>query len=136
MPGRAGSTFPIRNETGPPGRRYIAHQGQEDAMKRLLLIACAALPLAACTTYGPGYGPGPAVAYDGYYDDYYGPIYDGYWGDDGAFFYRTGAHGHYRRGDGAHFRHDMNGFSGGNMGHFHPMHGMGPSGMHGGGGHR
>jgi hypothetical protein len=100
-------------------------------MKRLLLALCATLPLAACATYGGP--PGPAVAYDGYYDDYYGPIYDGYWDDGGAFFYRTSNHGHYRRGDPNHFRHDMNG--GGDMSHFHPMHGMGPGGPHGGGGH-
>ena len=101
-------------------------------MKRLLLIACATLPLAACAAYGPGYGPpGPALAYDGYYDDYYGSIYDGYWGDGGAFFYRTGARGRYRRGDAAYFRHDMNGF-GGDASHFHPMHGMGTGGLHAG----
>jgi hypothetical protein len=26
------------------------------------------------------------VAYDGYYDDFYGAIYDGYWGDEGFYY--------------------------------------------------
>jgi len=57
-----------------------------------------------------------SVDYDGYYDDYYGPVADGYWGTDGAFYY-TDAIGHpYRRGDAAHFRHDA-------AEGFHAMHG-------------
>jgi hypothetical protein len=43
----------------------------------------------------------PAV-YDGYYDDYYGPFDDGYWGDGGAFCYLHGADG-FRRDEGNHF---------------------------------
>jgi hypothetical protein len=91
----------------------------------MLLALCATLPalaLSACYDDGyyggVGYAGGP-YGYDGYYDDYYGPIYDGYWGDDGAFYYRgSNRDRHFHRGNPAHFRHDGNG--GGN---FHPMHG-------------
>jgi len=94
-------------------------------MKSLILAICAALPLAACTTYGGGHGAvGASFAYDGFYDDYYGPIYDGYWGDGDVFYYRTAHRGHYVRDDSHHFYHDMNTAPAG--GHFHPMHVMGP----------
>jgi hypothetical protein len=102
-------------------------------MKRLLLALCATLPmlsLGACYDdgyYGVGYAGGP-YGYDGYYDDYYGPVYDGYWGVDGYFYYRGNDHDrHFHRGDGSHFRHDQGG-----AGNFHPMHGaLNPgSGMH------
>jgi hypothetical protein len=92
-------------------------------MKRLWIAAAIALPslaLGACATgYGEVYAGGP-YGYDGYYDDFYGPIYDGYWGSDGFFYYRSG-HGdrHFRRGDTSHFVR-------GNAqpgGHFHEMHG-------------
>ncbi|HEX7710323.1 MAG TPA: hypothetical protein VF418_05250 [Sphingomonadaceae bacterium] len=94
----------------------------------LLTIALAALPLAGCVTddYGSGYGYrdgyydggrygrgyyGDRYGYDdGYYgspydvwyDGYYGPIEDGYWGGDGYFWYSSGRD--WRRGDGNHFR--------------------------------
>ena len=71
-------------------------------MKLLIatLAASAALGLAACESdgyYDGGggfsagyYGHGPRyVWYDGWYDNFYGPVYDGYWGPGGAFFYRT-----------------------------------------------
>jgi hypothetical protein len=75
------------------------------------LVAGAALLTTACAD-GGYYRHGPvAVAYDGYYDDAYGPFYDGYWGDDGFFYYSTGPGGHYRRDNAHHFRHDnFNGF--------------------------
>ena len=56
---------------------------------------------AGCADYSVGYyGPGPVadIEYDGYYDGYYGQIYDGYWGDNGVFFYRTGEGGRWSRG--------------------------------------
>jgi len=95
-------------------------------MPKFLLGAGAALILAGCA--GPGY-VGGGVAYDGYYDNAYGPIYDGYWDDGGVFFYRSHRHGHYIRDAGGHFRHDaMNGY--------HPMHVTGPAFRgHGPGGH-
>lgn len=95
-------------------------------MKRLLIVLCAtlpAIPLAACAGgYGYGGGVGYAAtpyAYNGYYDDYYGQIYDGYWGDDGGFYYRRGAHERsFRRGDPAHFNQ-----SSAPGEHFHQMQG-------------
>jgi hypothetical protein len=79
---------------------------------RKMLIALGAAGLAmtvsACADYG--YGPhrgGPeAMAYDGYYDDFYGPFYDGYWGDDGAFWYTLGEGRPFVRDEHGHFRHD------------------------------
>jgi len=109
------------------------------AVKKTFLIAlagvAAALPLAGCVSdgyYGGPAGPGP-IAYDGFYDDYYGPIYDGYWGDGDAFYYRTSEHGRWRHDAGGHFRHDMGQpMRGGHA--FHPMHGnfTPPMGGHGG----
>jgi hypothetical protein len=98
-----------------------------------LSVACAALPLAGCV--GEGYGSGGVAigygspyAYDGFYDDYYGPIYDGYWGGDGFFYYRrnAGEHG-FRRGDAHHFARAAPA-----QGHFHAIQGtMTPQrGMH------
>lgn len=80
-------------------------------MKKLLLALCATVPalsLGACATdYGYGYGPsyyGGPYSYAGYYDGFYGPIYDGYWGNDNYFYYRGGIGDRaYRRGDHAHF---------------------------------
>ena len=76
------------------------------------LLAAACLPLGACVdgyAYGGGpvaYGPGPYL-YDGWYDGYYGPVYDGYWGTDGYFYYRHGGGDRaYIRGDRGHFRRD------------------------------
>jgi hypothetical protein len=112
--------------------------------KKLLIALAATLPLAACAGYYGG-PVGPGVAYDGYYDDYYGPINDGYWGDGDVFYYRNHAHGRYVADRSGHFRHDMGAPGnpggpgpGGPGGHgFHPMHGMGPGpgGPHGGRGH-
>ena len=94
-------------------------------MKRFSLPLCAtlaAVSLSACAgdygVNGAGYGAGP-YAYEGFYDDSYGPIYDGYWGDDGGFYYRNGEHDRrFRRGDSAHF--SRSGAPGAN---FHPMRG-------------
>jgi len=76
------------------------------------LLACSALalvaaPLAAC---GGNYGvrvaysvPAPIV-YDGWYDGYYGPVHDGYWGTDGYFYFRHAeGEGAFTRGDRDHF---------------------------------
>jgi hypothetical protein len=79
-------------------------------MRHLLTASAAVVLVAGCADYGMGYGYGPGpvadVEYDGYYDGAYGPIYDGYWGDNGAFFYRNSASGRYRRADAAHVRRD------------------------------
>jgi len=93
----------------------------------------AALSLGACTSYyGPaGYGPGNGVAYyehspmgfDGYYDDAYGPFYDGYWGD-GGFYYSTGEGHPYQLDHSNHFRREQ-------AEGFHNVHGGMHSGAHG-----
>jgi len=97
------------------------------------LLALCTVPLAGCAddyAYGGGvaYGPGP-YAYDGWYDGYYGPIYDGYWGSDNYFYYRRGGGDRaYIRGDGGHFRHDAPG----GEHHYQPLRGSmtPPQGVH------
>ena len=75
------------------------------AIKIILVSSVAAALLCGCAEgYGYGYGGPAVVAYDGYYDDYYGPIYDGYW-EGGVFFYRNNEGEGFRRGDAQHFRH-------------------------------
>ena len=60
----------------------------------VLAAGVASLAVAACDDgsmrpYGGGYYSNAPYAggwaYDGWYDGYYGPIYDGYWGNDGNF---------------------------------------------------
>lgn len=117
-------------------------------MKKLLLALCATVPalsLGACATdygdgrYGSAYYGGP-YSYTGYYDGFYGPIYDGYWGRDNYFYYRGGVGDRaYRRGDRTHFSRSA--ASGGNwqrmQGTMTPSSGMTmPQFRHGGGGGR
>jgi hypothetical protein len=107
-------------------------------MKRILLAAAGVLALSGCAEgyYDGGYGfGGGGVAY---YDDFYGPFYDGYWGRDNTYYYRNGRHGAWTRDEGRHFRrgpdqgyHGVHGH-GGFMG-FH--HGPRPRGPHPGGPH-
>ena len=71
-----------------------------------IAVAAVSLSLAACET-SMGHGDHYAYGYaDGYYDDAYGPFYDGYWGPDSAFYYRNGPTGDYVRDSGNHFRRD------------------------------
>jgi len=100
----------------------------------LILAAGAALVmLAGCETgpYGPGpgyYGPVGDIEYDGWYDGFYGPVYDGYW-RGGHFWYRD-AEGHpFRRDTANHFAHEAHGPS------FQHIHGTAHIGG-GGGAHR
>lgn len=91
-----------------------------------ILAAGAALLLTACAD---GYGHHASFAQadyvDGYYDDFYGPVDTGYWGDDGAFMY-WGPDRQFHHDDAGHFRR-------GTTQGFHSFHGhMG----HPGGGHR
>ena len=83
------------------------------------LAASALLALAGCVSPGPG--PGGPVYYDGYYDGSYGPLYDGYWGDDNFFYYSGGAGRPFVRDEGHHFQ--RNAAAGFNS--FHQAH-MGP----------
>jgi hypothetical protein len=94
-------------------------------MRRLLIALFATVPVLALSGCAGGYGigsdayAGGPYAYDGFYDDHYGAIYDGYWGDDGGFYYRSGQHDrHFRRGDASHFSR-----SGAQGGRFHSMQG-------------
>ncbi|MES1198516.1 MAG: hypothetical protein ABUS48_00855 [Pseudomonadota bacterium] len=76
-------------------------------MKKLataLALSSALLLLPACVDYGYGYGGGSS--YSGYYDNYYGSVYDGYWGPDSVFYYRTAPTGVFVRDDARHFRRD------------------------------
>lgn len=117
-----------------------------------LALTGSALALSGCVTDGYGYGGdyagvtwGAPYAYDGWYDGYYGDIYDGYWGGDGYFYYRHGPDDHgFHRADRNHFAHDAP-HGGGHgfrqmQGQFHPQQGMnmprfqGGGGGHGGGG--
>jgi hypothetical protein len=77
-------------------------------MKRLvplvLTLAVTGAGLAACTsTYVP-YAYGYA---NGYYDNFYGPFSNGYWGPDGVFYYQKYKDWDYLRDQGGHFRHEM-----------------------------
>ena len=106
-------------------------------MKLALLGAVAALCLSACA-YGPGLGPGP-MGFDAYYDGAYGPFDDGYWGDDGGFYYASGPDHHFLRDEGHHFSHvAANGMNGvhfrGGVDHTGAPHFSG--GGHAGGGDR
>ena len=68
--------------------------------------------------YGYDYGP-PAVGFEAFYDDAYGPFYDGYWANDG-FYYRSSNQEAYHRDAGGHFRREAsNGF--------HPVTGHAPA---------
>jgi hypothetical protein len=101
-------------------------------MKRFFNLLATPLALVSAGTLGgcvtDGYGHGgysvgigyaDAYPYDGYYDGFYGSVYDGYWGNDGYFYYRGNANDRrFRRGDHAHF-----GRQPGNGGHWQPMRG-------------
>jgi hypothetical protein len=100
--------------------------------------AAAAALLAGCggNYYGGG-GVGVNAGYvgpvalddcGGYYDDFYGPIDDGCWADDGAFWYRGHGESGWHRDAGGHFGHAA-------AGNMHEMHPTGPGhGYHFGGG--
>ena len=89
-------------------------------MRNLILsatvLALGATGIAACSSYyGDGYYAGGNYPsryyggygyYDGYYDDFYGPVSYGYWGPDNYFYYSTTFSGPYIRDDARHFRRD------------------------------
>jgi hypothetical protein len=75
-------------------------------MRKMLIAAALGgmLILPACAGgayYGAGYGGA-----DVYYDSYYGPYTDGYWGPDDFFYYR-GGDGRFIRDENHHFQHRM-----------------------------
>ena len=76
-----------------------------------LALGLATAGLTACASdygygYGGGYGYSRYAYYDGYYDDYYGPVSYGYWGPDNYFYYSTTVSGPYIRDDAQHFRRE------------------------------
>jgi hypothetical protein len=79
-------------------------------MKRLvsgLSLAAAIAALTACGGNQPNAPASPMYTaggtYDAYYDNAYGPIYDGYW-SNGAFVYRTAPDQPYQQDTAGHFR--------------------------------
>ena len=81
-------------------------------IRQLMFAGAAVVVLAGCADYGVGYyggggyyGPVADVDYDGYYDGFYGPVYEGYWNNN-VFFYRNGDNDRWRRGDATHFRRE------------------------------
>jgi hypothetical protein len=107
-------------------------------VNRLATIICAA-SLTALTAACAGQGTSLAYAdgggpYDGFYDGYYGPFNDGYWGGDG-FFYNSDGFGGFLPDRGNHFRHTGgSGFHGIHTGGGQHGSGGGGGGNHGGGG--
>ncbi len=83
-------------------------------MKKFLVAACAigaALLTSACADDSYNRHGSMAVAYSGYYDDAYGPFYDGYWGGDEGHGYSAMTGQQVSRDEAHHFRHDhFNGY--------------------------
>lgn len=75
-------------------------------------LALAVLPLSGCADdygYHRGYvGYRAYPVYYGWYDGFYGPVYDGYWGEGGYYYYRMNRHDRWRRDDDRHFRAEAN----------------------------
>lgn len=70
-------------------------------MKPALIAMAAALALSGCASYGgPGYYDG--AGFNAYYDDAYGPFYDGYWRGD-VFFYSPARGRPFVSDEGRHF---------------------------------
>ncbi|ESQ86072.1 hypothetical protein AEAC466_02470 [Asticcacaulis sp. AC466] len=79
------------------------------SMKRIIIAAtlAASIGLSGCAGYYGGYDRGYYTdGYDVYYDNYYGDVRDGYWNNDGWYYYRDARSHDYRRDDGRHFRRD------------------------------
>jgi hypothetical protein len=91
-------------------------------IRKFLLPAMFTAAMAAgCVVGGARVGvvaSGPDY-YDGYYDGFYGPFNDGYWGNDGFFWYSDANHG-FHRDDQHHFQR-----AAGNGGTWNHVHGSG-----------
>ena len=79
-------------------------------MRKMLIAAAIGgmFILPACADYGyrGAYYGAEVGAPDVYYDSFYGPYTDGYWGPDDFFYYR-GGDGRFVRDEGRHFQHRM-----------------------------
>src|SRR5262249_53306833 len=85
------------------GGRLAMEEG--NAMQKVLIALAASaalLTMSACVT---GYESGITYA-DGFYDNSYGPVWSGYWGPDGAFYYSQRRGRPFVRDDANHFRRD------------------------------
>jgi hypothetical protein len=102
----------------------------------LIGAAAAAILLSGCAYSGYSAGVDVGYAVPAYYEGFYGPYWDGYWGPDG-FFYFYDVDGHrYRRDDHDHFRHNAapgyRGIARSNIpGGIHPSHAF-TGAVHGG----
>jgi len=77
----------------------------------VLLAGCAsyeapAPAVAVATPAGPAVVATASGASPIYYDAFYGPVYQGYWGSDGLFHYQMTAGGPWLIDTGHHFRRD------------------------------
>lgn len=73
-------------------------------MRKIILPILALSLLAGCATrQRVEVGFRGSSAYDGYYDGNYGAFNDGYWGNDGFFWY-SGRDRVWHRDEGRHFR--------------------------------
>lgn len=74
----------------------------------IALAFVATLPSAcAGDTYGRGIVSWTSYPYHGWYNGFYGPFHDGYWGTDGYFYFRLLAEDRfYRRDRARHFRRE------------------------------
>ena len=88
-------------------------------MRKSIIALAAMTLLEGCETRQQLGVSGPDY-YDGYYDGFYGPFDDGYWGNDGFFWY-SGRDRAFHRDEGHHFQHGA---------------GNGLNHIHGRGGHR
>ena len=73
-----------------------------------ICATAAVVLLAGCATYATPAGTAVAVTTPAgtqiWYDDFYGPVYSGYWGSDGFFHYQGAANGPWLVDSSGHFR--------------------------------
>ena len=74
----------------------------------ILCMLCVPLTasMSGCAVYGYQDTPRFAGDYDIFYDGFYGDITDGYWSDDGWFYYRDAKGQGFHRDDARHVRRD------------------------------
>ncbi|MCJ2178162.1 hypothetical protein [Novosphingobium album (ex Hu et al. 2023)] len=78
-------------------------------MKRPVILTCLAASVLSLSACYDGYGSRVTVSwstypYYGWYDGFYGPIYDGYWVNSIFYFRLTPQDRAFRAGDPQHFR--------------------------------
>jgi len=88
---------------GLPRSRAMVRRVAQGFMAAILLVN-ATPALASPSNMGPAPG---VVEGSAFYDDHYGPVYDGYWTAAGEYFFSTGPGRPYVRDDGHHFSRVM-----------------------------